>query len=158
MASCHSESAGRVFFEAGASHVICVRDDYKILDEACHEFVKAFYLTCINTSSSICEAFEFAKKQLALGGRFSRHECEKFIIIASHQRGQCEERFQRRDQTENFNDLSPRPEHGKIMLSRVEHYISRGRQLYEVIQLVQKKRRFITIVGQSGLGKSTLVR
>jgi ABC-type cobalamin/Fe3+-siderophores transport system ATPase subunit len=44
------------------------------------------------------------------------------------------------------------------MLSRVEHYISRGRQLYEVIQLIQKKRRFITIVGQPGLGKSTLVR
>jgi hypothetical protein len=75
VASCHSESAGRVFFEAGATHVICVRDEYKILDEACHEFVKVFYLTCINTSASICEAFEFAKKQLVLGGKFSRHEC-----------------------------------------------------------------------------------
>lgn len=26
VASCHSESAGRVFLDAGAGHVICVRD------------------------------------------------------------------------------------------------------------------------------------
>lgn len=35
VASCHSESAGKVFAEAGASHVICIRDEYQILDEAC---------------------------------------------------------------------------------------------------------------------------
>jgi hypothetical protein len=32
VASCHSESAGKVFSEAGASHVICIRDEYQILD------------------------------------------------------------------------------------------------------------------------------
>jgi len=64
VASCHSESAGKVFAEAGASHVICIRDEYQILDEACQEFVKLFYLTCINSQSTICESFYFAKKQL----------------------------------------------------------------------------------------------
>lgn len=45
------------------------------------------------------------------------------------------------------------------MLSRVEHYIPRSKEIYEIIRLIQhKKRRYITIVGQSGLGKSTLVR
>ena len=36
VASCHSESAGQVFLEAGASHVICIKDEYKIFDQACH--------------------------------------------------------------------------------------------------------------------------
>lgn len=35
VASCHSESTGKIFMDAGASHVICVRNDYQILDEAC---------------------------------------------------------------------------------------------------------------------------
>lgn len=30
--------------------------------------------------------------------------------------------------------------------------------MYEIIQLIQQKRRFITITGQSGIGKSTIVR
>lgn len=44
------------------------------------------------------------------------------------------------------------------MLSRVEHYIPRSRDMYEIISLISQKRRFITITGQSGIGKSTIVR
>ena len=43
------------------------------------------------------------------------------------------------------------------MLSQVEHYIPRCRDMYEIIQLISQKRRFITITGQSGIGKSTLL-
>lgn len=35
VASCHSETTGKIFKEAGAVHVICIRDNYEILDEAC---------------------------------------------------------------------------------------------------------------------------
>jgi len=30
--------------------------------------------------------------------------------------------------------------------------------LHQILEMIHKKRRFITIVGQSGIGKSTLVR
>lgn len=40
----------------------------------------------------------------------------------------------------------------------MEHYIPRCKELHEIIQFINQKRRFITIVGQSGIGKSTLAR
>jgi hypothetical protein len=69
--------------------VICIRDEYRILDEACQEFVKLFYLTCINSKTTICESFQFAKKQLSLKGKFTKHECEKFIILKDHSESKC---------------------------------------------------------------------
>lgn len=89
VASCHSETTGRIFAEAGACHVICVRDDYTIMDEACHEFVRHFYVSCINDKMKICEAFAFAKKQLILSGKFTSHECQKFILLKSHSEKDC---------------------------------------------------------------------
>lgn len=35
VASCHSQSTAKVFQEAGADHVICIKNDYAILDDAC---------------------------------------------------------------------------------------------------------------------------
>lgn len=34
VASCHSEKTGRVFHKAGVKHVICIRQDQQISDEA----------------------------------------------------------------------------------------------------------------------------
>jgi hypothetical protein len=158
VASCHSESMGKVFAEAGASHVICIRDEYQILDEACQEFVKLFYLTCINSKTSICESFYFAKKQLELKGKFTKHECEKFMMLKNHCIEECNHYFAHRNENDAFNDLNPRPKYNKYTLSRVEHFIPRCRDMYEIVSLLNQKRRFITITGQSGIGKSTIVR
>lgn len=35
VASCHSESTGKLFKEAGVNHVVCVKNDHVILDEIC---------------------------------------------------------------------------------------------------------------------------
>ena len=157
VASCHSESAGRMFAEAGVSHVICVRDEYQIMDEACLEFVRLFYLTCINNKTTICQAFEFAKKQLVLSEKFTKHECEKFILLAGHE-GACKQHFENHNQTSAFTNVNPRPYYSQHILSKVENYIPRCRQIHEVVSHIHKKKRFITIVGQPGLGKSTLAR
>lgn len=44
------------------------------------------------------------------------------------------------------------------MPSRVENFIPRPKDLYEILKLIDSKKRFITITGMSGIGKSTLVR
>ena len=54
VASCHSESTGKVFHKAGVNHVICIKDDHVILDEICQEFVKIFYRACIHDKMKIC--------------------------------------------------------------------------------------------------------
>lgn len=120
--------------------------------------MKLFYLTCINGQTTICEAFDFAKKQLVLKDKYSHHECEKFMLISSHPRHQCREHFTPRTGLTGFNDLSPRPRYNKNLPSRVEHYIHRSTELHQILVLLEQKRRFVTIIGQSGMGKSTLAR
>jgi hypothetical protein len=41
--SCHSEESGKVFFQAGIDHVICVRQEKEIDEVACHIFANSFY-------------------------------------------------------------------------------------------------------------------
>lgn len=53
--------------------MICIQDQYSILDEACHEFARIFYRSCINDKMVICDAFNFAKKQLTLSQKFNAH-------------------------------------------------------------------------------------
>jgi hypothetical protein len=43
VASCYSEFAGKVFLNAGARHVICVKSGNTIADEAVIVFSKSFY-------------------------------------------------------------------------------------------------------------------
>lgn len=70
-------------------HVICVKDNYQILDESCHEFTRIFYRSCINDKMSICDAFNFAKKQITLSQKFTSHECSKFILLKRHCENSC---------------------------------------------------------------------
>ena len=106
---------------------------------------------------SICSAFSFAKRQLILSSKFSNHEVAKFLIIRDHPQDQCSSQP---DIVEggSFSDLRTKPFYRKNLPSRVENFIPRPRDLHEILRLLQTKNRFITIVGCSGMGKSTLAR
>jgi hypothetical protein len=43
IASCHSEFAGKVFSNAGAKHVICIKGSERISDDAALKFTQVFY-------------------------------------------------------------------------------------------------------------------
>lgn len=45
ISSCHSEFAGKIFLNAGAKHVICIRQSEKISDAASLKFSCVFYQT-----------------------------------------------------------------------------------------------------------------
>jgi hypothetical protein len=47
VASCHSKIVGEVFRDAGALHVICVKNEEKIMDEACLVFTRGNFLAFI---------------------------------------------------------------------------------------------------------------
>lgn len=64
IATCHSEFAGEIFHNAGVEHVICVRKDAEILDEAAISFAKSFYKLLFMQKYTICDAFDRAKKIL----------------------------------------------------------------------------------------------
>jgi hypothetical protein len=60
VASCHSEKTGRVFHKAGVKHVICIRQDSQISDEAQIYFSQKFYYFLFEKSYTICKAFDMA--------------------------------------------------------------------------------------------------
>lgn len=43
VATCHSEFVGRIFLEAGAEHVVCIRSSDEVADEAVLHFTSTFY-------------------------------------------------------------------------------------------------------------------
>ena len=57
VASCYSEFAGRIFLNAGAKHVICVKAGFEIADLAVITFSKIFYYSVFNQNMTICESF-----------------------------------------------------------------------------------------------------
>ena len=61
VAACQSEFVGKIFQKCGARHVICVKQDKHVLDEAAIKFTKNFYDHIFN-EVEVCEAFNKAKE------------------------------------------------------------------------------------------------
>ena len=57
MATCHSEIAVNIFFDAGAKHVIGIKHDETIEDAAILTFTKTFYSMVWKPKSNVCNCF-----------------------------------------------------------------------------------------------------
>ena len=55
--SCHSEAIGKVFFEAGVKHVICIRQNQEVSDDVSNMFANQFYGLLFKGDLSICQIF-----------------------------------------------------------------------------------------------------
>ena len=65
IAACDSEYIGKVFLKNGAKHVICVKQERFMLDDAASKFASRFYSNVFQ-GQDICEAFEEAKSNVVL--------------------------------------------------------------------------------------------
>jgi hypothetical protein len=66
LSACHSEGAAAAFIEAGASHVICIKKENQVLDDACVLFSRVFYEALFGDDRSPCEAFYIATSNLSI--------------------------------------------------------------------------------------------
>ena len=71
--ACHSESAGRVFADAGVEHVICVRGSERILDASAKYLTKFLYASLI-AGFSVAKAFEVATRNVEVVYDLARKE------------------------------------------------------------------------------------
>lgn len=55
--SCHSEAIGKVFFEAGVKHVICIRQNQEVSDDVSNMFANQFYGLLFKGDLSICQIY-----------------------------------------------------------------------------------------------------
>ena len=66
VATCHSEFVGRIFLEAGAKHVICIKQSEEVEDDAVITFTDHFYAMLLEHKMKICDAFEQAQLAVSI--------------------------------------------------------------------------------------------
>ena len=59
VSACYSEAAGLAFVQAGVPHVVAIRRDVKVLDEASRTFAQQFYLALL-VGKTVRESFDIA--------------------------------------------------------------------------------------------------
>lgn len=85
VSSCHSEFAGKIFLNAGAKHVICIRQSEKISDAASLRFSNVFYETLFGKKIEVCDAFRTAKKDVEIS--INSTEANKFVLYTQETHG-----------------------------------------------------------------------
>ena len=91
LAACKSEYIGKVFIDAGAQHVICVKQNREMLDAAASKFSSTFYSNVFSGDQNICEAFEKAKRNVEM--QHNSAEANLFTILTQdkHYDNKCQD-------------------------------------------------------------------
>ena len=99
--SCHSEAIGRVFFEAGVKHVICIRQDMTVSDEASTRFANQFYNLLFTSDLTICQIFSKIRNNIENDpdNEISK-EAKKFLLFRAADYPYYSEEFLQADQKE----------------------------------------------------------
>ena len=153
VSACHSESTADAFLTAGVRHVIAVRSDQQIHDQAAQKFMSMFYY-CLLVGKTVRDAFDFAKVSVLASpvngavedGKFlllptdGDHEVSIFgLDIASGVWVDCSEE-------ETPNNLQGLP----------DSFIARNAEMQEIVQkMVKRKKKLLTLTGGVGVGKVT---
>jgi hypothetical protein len=174
VASCFSECCGRIFQQAGVEHVICIKSEKQIKDEAAVLFSKVFYQEIFSNKSTICQAFWRAREEVKTDGRY-HEEVSKFMLLLHDTKTnvnsdatdrqcktcldpKCKQGLAEyiREGTVEFDGISP-----KIykIPSRVEPYLFRSKEMFEILMLLQKPNvQIVEVISMPGLGKASLIR
>ncbi|EQC27337.1 hypothetical protein SDRG_14861 [Saprolegnia diclina VS20] len=79
VSSCHSADVGRVFISAGVEHVVCARQDERVLDETSILFAQSFYHALVY-GKTVPQAFEIAQTRVRAE---AADESDKFLLLQS---------------------------------------------------------------------------
>ncbi|DBA01594.1 TPA: hypothetical protein N0F65_011350 [Lagenidium giganteum] len=183
VSSCDSREMGEVFVQAGVSHVVCVRCDTKVLDESSSMFAHSFYHAVLS-GKTVHQAFEIARVRVSAELRVPNNEGDKFVLLeSSHLHADTcplftdtemprpvEISLVAKDCTCNSStmhfvfsdisvgkwmDVSPSNRFVKTLPAVSESFVGREQELHMLAELVNS-RRFVTLRGPPGIGKSTL--
>ncbi|RHY34522.1 hypothetical protein DYB32_000897 [Aphanomyces invadans] len=87
VSSCHSRQVGEVFLRAGVQHVVCVKQNEKILDEVSIIFSQAFYHAILH-GKTVPQAFAIAQTRVSAETTNQyKVESGKFVLL---QRCRCD--------------------------------------------------------------------
>ena len=153
--SCHSEFIGDIFFNAGIPHVVCIKEQEKISDNASIIFASAFYKLLFG--GNICKAFEGAKATVKLQGGIKCNVGEdlKFVLKCAHKSDKCIP-FEL-DLWRGRCKLINEEPHIKCIPASVENFVGRQTECIKLIEMLNTNR-CISIEGAPGIGKSAIIK
>ena len=154
VSSCHSQFAGQVFLESGAKHVICIKQDEKILDKASLLFSKVFYETLFTKKYSVCDAYKTARKEVS--ETFCNSEANKFMLKIQEDEYIHKCKGLTNLEQGEFNNLTDAP-YFDYVPSNIDGFIDRQQEMYEIIELLHDNR-VVSISGPPGIGKTSISR
>ena len=181
VATCHSEFVGRIFQQAGAKHVICIKNSEEVEDDAVITFTDQFYGMLFEQQMKICQAFEWAQNGVLLTHGEQQAEIFKLFV---DQEDDCHNDPMLRSITDgSLLDVSPQRnslhkcgifgpfQKGKCRIEqpfevqlkntapRVPRLKGRQKDMFKLIQKVLNptSSRLYTLMGLPGVGKSSLI-
>jgi tetratricopeptide (TPR) repeat protein len=150
VSACHSRRAGDAFVAAGVPHVVAVRVEAPVLDDAAREFARHFYLAVL-AGKTVQQAFEIGQSYVrALPD--VQDEADKFLLLPEG--GDHAQVIFGDALAGELQDLTP-PLPPENLPAPPERLVGRNVTLQEVIAEVLHSR-LVTLRGAPGIGKSSL--
>ncbi|CAI2359291.1 unnamed protein product [Moneuplotes crassus] len=161
VSSCHSEFAGKVFLNAGAKHVICIKQSEEVDDGAALRFSKVFYETLFVKNYTVCASFHIAKEEVRK--ILKDNEANKFLLLMPQEKGH-HLNSRSKHLCQAVTNIKPG---GLINLgekptilsvpSKIDNFVGRQKEMYDIINHLSTNR-LVSILGLSGIGKTSIAR
>lgn len=158
VSACHSERAARAFVDAGAPHVVGVRTETTVLDNAARIFARAFYLAAL-AGKTIRRSFDAGKTAVLTdpdlqGWGANEEERDKFVLLPEDQ--PHDDILCANWPRGNPLYLAPSdPPVRGMFLSRPENFTGRSVDMQAVMSLILSGH-MTTLRGAAGIGKTAL--
>ncbi|MBU6360421.1 MAG: tetratricopeptide repeat protein, partial [Chloroflexi bacterium] len=158
VSACHSRVAGEAFAAAGVAHVVAVRVEQAVLDEAASVFARQFYLALL-MGQTVRQAF--AQGQQAVLNDYTlgtwgaaADEHDKFLLLppdADHEQAILANGLRGQWRAEQV------PQAACVLPAAPSLFVGRGDDLQKAVAMLHGQRyRLVTLHGMGGIGKTAL--
>jgi len=151
VSACHSESAGRAFADAGVPHVVAVKTEARVSDQASRTFAQSFYLPLF-MGQTVLQAFEIAVNSVEADFAGSSAG-NKFLLLPSNGNHDVAP-FSDVNLGAFYDETLPLP--ANTCDKPPAHFLGRNIKMQEIFEHLQTGRRCVTIMGEPGVGKTAL--
>ncbi|ETO28075.1 hypothetical protein RFI_09060 [Reticulomyxa filosa] len=150
--------ACNAFVAAGIKHVIAVKTEFELNDDAASEFTNHFYHSLLNCYT-IADAFKHAKNAVVGMAGIGKQDEKKFVLLPADPTGRIHnvKLFHPGElmKGELRDDSVPLPPTN--LPSPVPHFIGRSADMVKVFRyLVDSGTKMVGLTGMAGIGKSAL--
>jgi hypothetical protein len=161
VSACHSRRAGEAFVNAGVKSVVCVTVEAQLLDAAAMAFTRAFYLA-LAVGHTVSQSFDIGKQAVITSPYVpnSLVEGEKFLLLpedAPHDSPVFHAKpvAQWPIPGSSLKGLTCDLTDNSYLPHIPEDFEGREVDMYSTIRILLS-RRLVTIVGENGVGKSSV--